>query len=101
MTKADIVSKIVQKTGIDKDDVGETLETLFKTIKASMSEGNNIYIRGFGSFLVKKRAKKIGRIISKNKPITIPEHHVPSFKAAKSFTKMVKDSHQAKGKKGK
>ncbi len=92
MTKADIVNKIVQKTGIDKDDVLQTLEAFFKIVKTSMAESNNIYIRGFGSFVIKRRAAKVGRIISKNEPINIPEHYIPSFKPAKAFMKQIKEA---------
>ena len=97
MTKADIVTKIAQKTGLEKADVSASLEAFFKVVKSSMVEGDNIYIRGFGSFVVKKRAAKQGRIISKNKTIMIAEHHVPAFKPAKSFVDSVKESNKIKG----
>lgn len=90
MTKAEVITEIVNKTGIDKTMVSESLETFFKVVRASMTEGRNLYFRGFGSFIVKKRAKKIARNISKNTAIEIPEHFIPSFKPAKSFSDKVK-----------
>ncbi|NNC94960.1 MAG: integration host factor subunit beta [Chitinophagales bacterium] len=92
MRKADLVSNIAEKTGIAKVDVLVTLEAFFKEIKDSLTEGENVYIRGFGSFVVKKRAKKIGRNIKKNVAIEIPEHYIPSFKPAKIFVDSVKQS---------
>lgn len=92
MTKAEVVAKIAQKTGLDKADVSATLEAFFKVVKNSMAEGENIYVRGFGSFVIKKRARKVARIISRNKPIVIDEHYIPSFKPAKVFMQRVKDS---------
>lgn len=90
MTKADIISEISTKTGIEKVDVQETVEAFFKVIKNSMIGGENVYVRGFGSFVVKKRAQKTARNISKNTAIIIPEHFVPSFKPAKVFVDKVK-----------
>ncbi|WP_443944946.1 HU family DNA-binding protein [Pedobacter sp. AW1-32] len=90
MTKADIISEISTKTGIEKVDVQETVEAFFKVIKTSMIGGENVYVRGFGSFVVKKRAQKTARNISKNTAIIIPEHFVPSFKPAKVFVDKVK-----------
>lgn len=92
MTKADIISEISTKTGIEKVDVQETVEAFFKVIKNSMIEGENVYVRGFGSFVVKKRAQKTARNISKNTAIIIPEHFVPSFKPAKVFIDKVKSN---------
>jgi len=92
VTKAEIVAKIAHKTGLDKADVSTSLESFFKVVKNSMAEGENIYIRGFGSFIVKKRARKVARIISRNKPIVIDEHFIPSFKPAKVFAQRVKGS---------
>jgi DNA-binding protein HU-beta len=92
MTKADIISEISTKTGIEKVDVQETVEAFFKVIKTSMIGGENVYVRGFGSFVVKKRAQKTARNISKNTAIIIPEHFVPSFKPAKVFVDKVKNS---------
>jgi DNA-binding protein HU-beta len=90
MRKADLVNIITEKTGVPKVDVLVTLEMFFKEIKNSLSEGENVYVRGFGSFVIKKRAKKIGRHIKKNKSIEIPEHFIPSFKPAKVFVDQVK-----------
>jgi DNA-binding protein HU-beta len=90
MRKADLVAAISEKTGVPKVDVLVTLETFFKEVKGALSEGENVYIRGFGSFIIKKRAKKIGRNIKKNQAIEIPEHFIPSFKPAKLFVEQVK-----------
>ena len=92
MTKAEVISKISEQTGIDKADVQVTVEALFSVIKNSMADGENIYVRGFGSFVNKKRAKKIARNISKNTAIVIDEHYVPSFKPSKVFVSKVKNS---------
>ena len=92
MRKADLVATISEKTGVPKVDVLVTLETFFKEVKDSLSEGENVYVRGFGSFIVKKRAKKIGRHIKKNVAIEIPEHYIPAFKPAKIFVDHVKDN---------
>ena len=90
MRKADLVNQISEKTGIPKVDVLMTLETAFREIKESLSKGENIYIRGFGSFITKKRAAKIGRNIKKNIAVHIPEHLIPAFKPAKEFVADVK-----------
>jgi len=90
MRKADLVNAISDKTGVAKVDVLVSLEALFKEIKQSLQEGENVYVRGFGSFVIKKRAKKIGRHIKKGKSIEIPEHFIPSFKPAKIFVEQVK-----------
>ena len=90
MRKADLVNKIADKTGIAKVDVLVTLEAFFKEVKESLADGENVYVRGFGSFIIKKRAKKIGRHIKKNKAIEIPEHYIPAFKPAKTFVEQVK-----------
>lgn len=92
MRKADLVNAISEKTGIAKVDVLVTLEELFKEIKSTMTGGENVYIRGFGSFVIKKRAKKVGRNIKKGKSIDIPEHFIPSFKPAKVFVEHVKSN---------
>lgn len=92
MTKADIVNEIAEKTGIEKVAVQATVEAFMKSVKTSLSNGDNVYLRGFGSFVVRKRAQKTGRNISKNTTIIIPEHHVPSFKPAKVFVEKVKKS---------
>ena len=90
MRKADLVNQIADKTGIPKVDVLVTLETMFKEVKETLSNGENIYIRGFGSFITKKRAAKIGRNIKKNTAVQIPEHYVPAFKPSKEFVAEVK-----------
>jgi len=90
MRKADLVNQIAEKTGIPKVDVLVTLESMFKEIKDSLSKGENIYIRGFGSFITKKRAAKIGRNIKKNVAVQIPEHYIPAFKPAKEFVAEIK-----------
>ena len=90
MRKADLVNNISEKTGVPKVDVLVTLEMFFKEVKNSLSDGENVYIRGFGSFVIKKRAKKIGRHIKKNVAIEIPEHYIPAFKPAKVFVEQVK-----------
>ncbi|HEX9805141.1 MAG TPA: HU family DNA-binding protein [Candidatus Dojkabacteria bacterium] len=92
MRKADLVTAISDKTGVPKVDVLVTLEYFFTEVKNALTKGENVYIRGFGSFVVKKRAKKIGRHIKKNVAIEIPEHYIPSFKPAKIFVDQVKDS---------
>ncbi|MBC6995480.1 HU family DNA-binding protein [Neolewinella lacunae] len=91
MRKADIVATVSDKTGIPKVDVLVSLESFFREVKISLAQGENVYIRGFGSFVVKRRAKKIGRHIKENKAIEIPEHFIPSFKPAKIFVEQVKD----------
>jgi DNA-binding protein HU-beta len=90
MRKSDLINQISDKTGIPKVDVLVTLETMFKEVKESLSNGQNIYIRGFGSFITKKRAAKIGRNIKKNIAVEIPEHFIPAFKPAKEFVAEVK-----------
>ena len=90
MTKADIVAKISEKLGIEKGDVQATVETFMSEVKTSLEGGNNVYLRGFGSFIVKARAEKTGRNISKNTTIKIPAHNIPAFKPAKVFVESVK-----------
>ena len=90
MTKADIVSEIAKSTGVEKVQVQAIVEAFMGSIKMSLTEKNNVYLRGFGSFIVKKRVKKVARNISKNTTITIPEHNIPAFKPAKSFAAKVK-----------
>jgi DNA-binding protein HU-beta len=96
MTKAEVINEIVNKTGIGKAEVQQTVETFFKVMKTSMVEGKNVYFRGFGSFVLKKRAKKVARNISKNTAIVIDEHYVPKFKPAKTFVEKVKKSEAVK-----
>ena len=90
MTKADIVAQIAEKTGLEKVDVQTTVEAFMKEVKESLEGGENVYLRGFGSFIIKERAKKTGRNISKNTTIIIPAHNIPSFKPAKVFVDGVK-----------
>ncbi|MEN9964972.1 MAG: hypothetical protein RL582_2067 [Bacteroidota bacterium] len=92
MRKADLINKISEKTGIPKVDVLVTLETMFKEVKNSLAMGENLYIRGFGSFIIKKRAAKIGRNIKRNTSVAIPEHFIPAFKPSKEFVHDVKSS---------
>lgn len=92
MRKADIVSSIAEKTGIPKVDILVALEAFFKEVKVSLVEGEPVYVRGFGSFILKKRAAKIGRNIKKNIAVEIPEHFIPAFKPAKEFIIAVKES---------
>lgn len=92
MRKADLITEITKKTGVEKVDVLVSLEAFFTEVKESLARGENVYIRGFGSFITKKRAKKIGRNIKKNIAIEIPEHYIPSFKPAKVFVESVKNS---------
>jgi DNA-binding protein HU-beta len=96
MTKAEVINEIVSKTGIGKAEVQQTIETFFKVMKTSMVEGKNIYFRGFGSFVLKKRAQKVARNISKNTAMVIDEHYVPKFKPAKTFVEKVKKSDAVK-----
>lgn len=90
MTKADLVAEVSEKTGVEKMATQAVIEAAMKSIKDSLAKGNNVYLRGFGSFTVKKRAKKIGRNISKNTTIIIPAHNIPAFKPAKVFVEKVK-----------
>lgn len=96
MTKADIVSRISEKLGIEKGDVQATVESFMEEVKASLENGDNVYLRGFGSFIVKTRAEKTGRNISKNTTIKIPAHNIPAFKPAKVFIEGVKSNVQVK-----
>ncbi|HNP21055.1 MAG TPA: HU family DNA-binding protein [Panacibacter sp.] len=90
MRKSDLINNISEKTGIPKVDVLVTVESLIKEVKENISKGENIYIRGFGSFITKKRAAKIGRNIKKNVAVHIPEHYIPAFKPSKEFVNEVK-----------
>lgn len=90
MTKQEIVNEISRKTGIEKTTVMTTVEALMENIKGSMIKGNNVYLRGFGTFEIVKRAKKTARNISKNTTLIIPEHNIPKFKPSKEFVKKVK-----------
>ena len=90
MTKADIVNEIAKNTGIDKATVLKTVESFMDVVKDSLSKNENVYLRGFGSFVIKQRAEKTARNISKNTTIIIPAHNIPSFKPAKTFVSVVK-----------
>ncbi|MCH5216222.1 MAG: integration host factor subunit beta [Muribaculaceae bacterium] len=90
MTKADIVTEIAKSTGIDKADVLKTIESFMEIVKDSLANDKNVYLRGFGSFIVKTRSQKTARNISKNTTIIIPEHKIPAFKPAKVFMEDVK-----------
>ncbi len=100
MTKADVISEIAAKTGIEKADVSATVEKFFEVVRNSMANGDNIYVRGFGSFVNKKRAQKVARKVirkgEKGEPMIIPAHFVPSFKPAKEFISMIKTSNKIK-----
>lgn len=90
MTKADIVADIVEETGLERLEALKAVEAFMQSIKGSLAAGQNVYLRGFGSFIVKERAEKTGRNISKNTAIIIPAHNVPAFKPAKTFVDEVK-----------
>lgn len=90
MTKADIVTRITDRTGMEKADVQAVVESFMKEVRGSLESGENVYLRGFGSFIIKKRAEKTGRNISKNTTLIIPAHNIPSFKPAKTFVESVK-----------
>ena len=96
MTKADIVAKISDKLGLPKGDVQAAVETFMDEVKTSLETGENVYLRGFGSFIVKTRAEKTGRNISKNTTIKIPAHNIPAFKPAKVFVDSVKTKNKVK-----
>ncbi len=91
MTKAEIVASISEKIGVEKIDVQAVVEAFMKEVKDSLSNDENVYLRGFGSFIVKERAEKTGRNISKNTTIIIPAHNIPAFKPAKVFVEQVKE----------
>ena len=92
MTKAEVIAEISEKTGIEKSDVTTTVEAFLSVVKDTLATGENIYVRGFGSFVNKKRAKKVARNISKNTAIIIDEHFIPSFKPSKVFVEKIKTS---------
>ncbi len=95
MTKAEIVSDIADKTGLEKVEIQVVVEAFMNEVKDSLASGENVYLRGFGSFIVKKRAEKTGRNISKNTTIVIPAHNIPAFKPAKTFVEKVKKNVKA------
>ncbi|MBP6428814.1 MAG: HU family DNA-binding protein [Bacteroidales bacterium] len=90
MTKAEIVAEIAQRTGLEKVNIQATVETFMEVIKDSLGDGNNVYLRGFGSFIIKRRAEKTGRNISKGTTVIIPAHNIPSFKPSKTFMNEIK-----------
>lgn len=90
MTKNDLVNEISNNTGIDKQTSMILVEAFMQTVKTSLSNEENVYLRGFGSFIIKKRAEKTARNISQNTTITIPEHNIPAFKPSKEFLDSVK-----------
>lgn len=90
MTKAEIVSEIAKNTGIEKVLIMEVVENFMETVKKSMIGGDNVYLRGFGSFILKARAEKTARNISRNVAVTVPAHNIPSFKPAKEFKEIIK-----------
>ena len=90
MTKADIVKDIAASTGIEKQVVLQVVEGVMQTIKTSMINGDDVFLRGFGSFIIKHRAEKAARNITKNTTMVIPAHNIPAFKPAKSFIEKVK-----------
>ena len=92
MTKADIVAEIADQTGVEKVAVQATVEAFMDSIKKALEGGDNVYLRGFGSFVIKERAEKTGRNISKNTTIIIPAHNIPAFKPSKTFLEGVKES---------
>jgi DNA-binding protein HU-beta len=96
MTKADVVAEISEQTGLEKVAVQTTVEAFMNSVKKSLSNGENVYLRGFGSFIVKERAEKIGRNISAKEPIVIPAHNIPAFKPSKTFTEKVKKNVKVK-----
>ena len=91
MTKAEIVSEISDKTGVERIAVQATVEAFMSSVKKSLEEGENVYLRGFGSFVIKTRAAKTGRNISKNTTINSPAHNIPYFKPAKTFAERIKE----------
>lgn len=92
MTKAEIVAKISDKKGLEKGEVQAVIESFMEEVKSSLESGNNVYLRGFGSFIIKTRAEKTGRNISKNTTIKIAAHNIPAFKPAKVFVESVKSN---------
>lgn len=90
MTKADIINEVAKSTGIEKIKVQSVVEGFMDSVKTSLIKGENVYLRGFGSFVIKTRAKKTARNISKNVTMLIPAHKIPSFKASKAFSEKVR-----------
>lgn len=92
MIKAEVISEIANKTGISRSDVQLTMEVLFQTIKNTVAKREAVYFRGFGSFMSKKRARKVARNLSHNTALIIEEHYIPSFKPSKAFLNQIKAS---------
>ena len=90
MTKQDIVNQIAKQTGIDKTTTLAVVESFMEAVKDSLSANANVYLRGFGSFILKKRAQKTARNITQNTTMVIPEHNIPAFKPARVFFNAVK-----------
>ena len=90
MTKAEIVNEVAKATGIEKVTVQTVLEASMESIKDSIIKGNPVYLRGFGSFIIKHRAQKAARNITAKTTMTIPAHDIPAFKPAKTFAASVK-----------
>ncbi|MDR1814150.1 MAG: integration host factor subunit beta [Tannerella sp.] len=99
MTKAELISQISKSTGVDKSEILSVVTSYMETIKKSLKDGENVYLRGFGSFIIKKRAEKKARNISKNTTITIPAHEIPAFKPSKVFLESIAGKAKAKKKK--
>ena len=91
MTKSEVVNEISKKTGVDKAEALKCVEAFMEVVKESLINEENVYLRGFGSFILKKRAQKTARNISKNTTIVVPEHNIPAFKPAKTFIQEVKN----------
>lgn len=96
MTKADLVNTISERLGLEKNEVQSTIEAFMNEVKGSLESGENVYLRGFGSFIIKTRAEKTGRNISKNTSIIIPAHNIPAFKPSKTFVNSVKENVKVK-----
>ena len=96
MTKADLIAKISEETGLERNEVSRAVESMMDFIKTSLTNGQNVYLRGFGSFVVRERKQKTGRNISKNTTIIIPAHNIPSFKPTKVFVDQVKNKVKVK-----
>lgn len=90
MTKAEIVNEVAKSTGIEKNQVQAVVEAFMETVKDSLAQGDPVYLRGFGSFIIKHRAQKAARNITKHTTLTIPAHDIPAFKPAKVFVAAVK-----------
>lgn len=89
MTKAELCKKISDQTGCDMQSISAIVESLMVSVKGSLEKGENVYLRGFGSFILRKRAEKTARNISKNTTVIVPAHDIPAFKPAKEFTDLI------------